>query len=353
MLHTESISVLHLPSKFSYEELRHNYHLEYLRLYRNKLSAATQEDIREIEDQVREVNLCFCELEGQPLLGELDLQLDFRHNNLPEIPDPALFSDEDMRLEQNIKDLWGNHQHGLALRLLEICINQAKLSERGKHRIHYSPTMKLLGRTMLELGMAEQGTGFATFGLSNYEKAQVYKRISDYKTAAIYLGKSLQTGDAPIPIDEVCQQISICYFLLNDYENALNIIEDILPELIPRRNIFEISCKSKKFATSLMISVTRLSNVSASVFQSTKLRLKYPLSYKYLRNCYGSVANAFKIVEEIEGNPQLFDEFMASLHQDTIFRNVVELDYSIENLGAVYFKIFNNPLEKSLIYHPG
>ena len=83
-----------------------------------------------------------------------------------------------------------------------------------------------------------------------------------------------------------------------------------------------------------------------------KIWVKYPLSSKYLQKCYGKISEAYKVIEEFEKESDKYDQFLNLLKPKNPVKEQVKADYSIKELQNSYQDLFEEPMLKSLIYHP-
>ncbi len=352
MTKSEARELFELDENFDKEDLRLIYHKKYIGVYRKKSAAVTLDQVKECDEEIQGLNIAFCTLDSSEIKNSDELQLDFRNRDFEE----RFSSSKSRRSIENfnvhIHNLLQHNRYGLALSLLEIGIFLSLKKDSEVSMASISRSINSMGKLLTELGLIHQGIRYQNFNQSDYEKGRNFKRIGEYRLAAHHFALELRNKDTRFPIDDLCQHISLCYFLLNDYENAISIIEEVLPKLMPKKNIFEESCKWKDFATTLMISMYRMNVVKGKQFDMIKIRVKYPLSSKYLNNCFGSLDAAWKVVEKLEKNHDEFDLFMKGIVPEPFVKKNVDLEYSIEELEENYFDLFEIPMNKSLIYNP-
>lgn len=352
MTKAEALGILQLPRNYDKEWLRLNYHKFFVDEFRLKSAALTNSEVSQHESILNLLNKAFSLLDGTEIVENDELQLDFRLKEIDKSKLQNLKKKPETAFVSFIEKMMREHREGLSLSLLEISIGLSLKESHGFSPVNLNVLMPLLGQLLIELGMVNQGIKYFNFGKGNYEKGLAFKHIGDYKMAAHHFALELPLNESNVPVDEICQHISICYFLLNDYENAIDIIETVLPRLATKKNIFEESCKWKNFATAIMVSMNKLNKFAGKTFDGIKLRLKYPLCFKYLQKCYGNIDAAWNVIESFESNSSKYDEFLNNLKTKPNFRNNINMDYDLEEISECYSSIFNQPLNKSLIYNP-
>lgn len=352
MTHSEASDILELNPGFDREGLKLAYHRLFVSTFRSKSFSQTMDESKELEKKLVQINQAFCLLDKSEILSEYELQLDFRHDDLEKYLDLSQNNESNKELTETLDYITRHEKFGLALSLLEEGITTGMGPEQPETLKSIPDALRLLGKVLISMGLVNQGIKYLNFGLKNYNKALNYKRIGEYRLAAHHFAMELKNKETEVPIDEICQKISICYFLLGDFENAIQIIEEVLPNLLPRKSLFDGSCKAKDFATAIMVSMFRLDEVSGKKLDNIKIRLKYPLCFKYLQNCYGNLDTAFKVIEEFEKNNNSYDEFLRDLKPKTYIRPKIILTYELLELHEYYFQLFRKPLRKSLLYHP-
>ena len=350
MIVPEAIKILELQEKFEREELKKNYIRLFLSAHRRKCAAVTIVEMESQEKQIQRINMAYSVLNKTEVSSTGNLLLD-----IVEVP----VKDQELRhhkandkLEEFILQLIEGKKHALCIRLLELAITEFDDNAPRKLNFDLIVAYRLLGKVLIESGLINQGVPYYNYGQSNFERGKSYMEIGDYRSALHFIGKELRKRETDIPYDEVCQLISICYFLVGEYQNAIQIIEDVLPALLPKKQIFEESCKSKKFATVTMICMYRLHKLEGTTLDAIKMRVKYPLCSKYLQNCYGKITEAYKVIEEFEHESEKYDLFLDSLKPENPVKEDIDPDYTIEELQRAYLVLFDEPLLKSLIYNP-
>ena len=351
MITTEAIGILNLQDKFEREELKKNYISSFISAHRKKCVAVTIVEMESQERQIHRINMAYGVLNKSELPAAGMMEFDFVDESSKEELS-LTHHGPSKKLEDFILSLLRNKKHGLCLRLLELAISNYDDSTSNKISFDLGVAYRLLGKVLIEVGLINQGVPFYNYGHSNYEKGKSFMQIGDYRSALHFMGKELRKRETEVPYDEICQLISICYFLIGEYQNAINIIEDVLPELVPKKQIFEESCKSKKFATATMLCMSRLHKLEGGSLDALKMRVKYPMCSKYLQNCYGKISEAYKVIEEFERESDKYDLFLDSLKPKNPVKESIEEDYTIEELQKAYLELFQEPLLKSLIYNP-
>ena len=347
----EAIEILGLKIEFDKDELKKIYTRQFISAFRAKSAALTIIESEQLDRRLHEFNEAFCTLDDSEILERGDYQFDFRHLQAPTKYETFVSKGNNV-LEESLQSLLSEGHHLLLLRLLEISIFNYLSDKSKKMTENFFSEVRMMGKTLIELGLINQGVVYYAYGLNFYEKAKRYFSVGDYRSAIHFFGKELKNGKSQIPKDEICQQISISYFLLNEYRNAVGIIEDVLPELLPNKEIFEHACRWKNFATELMVSIYKVSRLESKTLDNLKIRMKYPLSAKYLQKCYGKVSEAFKIIDKFEKNHAEYDDFLDSIKPKSIVREKISSDYSFEDLKEKYFSFFDDSISKSLIYNP-
>ena len=350
MIKAEAISILNLQDKFEIEELKKNYISAFVSSYRKKSAAVTMVEMESQEKVIHRINLAYSILNNSELTIEA-LRFDFEAESSNEElslnhPGP------NKKIENFILALLEKNKHGLCIRLLELAISEHNESTPRKLNFDLAIAYRLLGKTLIQIGLINQGMPLYNFGHTHLERGKSYMQIGDFRSALHYMGKEIRMRETDVPFDEICQMISICYFLIGEYENALNIIEEVLPTLIPKKQIFEESCKSKKFATVIMLCMYRIHDLEGSNFDTLKIWVKYSMCSKYLKSCYGKISEAYKVIEEFERESEKYDEFLISLKPKNPVKEKIDTQYEIEELQKSYLELFDEPLLKSLIYNP-
>lgn len=352
MIKAEALGILQLPRNYDKEWLRLNYHKFFVDEFRLKSVALTNSEVAQHVSILNLINQAYSQLDGTEIIEIDELQFDFRLKEFEKNKLHSLKKKPEMAFVSFIEKMMREHREGLSLSLLEISIGLSLKESHGFSPVNLNVLMPLLGQLLIELGLINQGIKYYNFGKDNYEKGLAYKQIGDYKMAAHHFALELPLNESNVPVAEICQHISICYFLLNDYENAVDIIETVLPRIASKKNIFEESCKWKSFATAIMVSMNKLNKFAGKTLDGIKLRLKYPLCYKYLQNCYGNLDAAWQVIESFELNSGLYDDFLNNLKTKPNFRSNINMDYDLDEISECYSSIFNQPLNKSLIYNP-
>jgi len=347
----EAQDILGLRNGFDKEDLKKSYTLNFIKVFREKSAAMTIEKSEQFDRRLHEFNEAFCILDNSEILERGDYQFDFRHLNAPSRHE-TIVSVGNTELEKSLEKLLTAGHHLLLLRLLEISISKYLSNPTRKLIPTFFSEVRIMGKTLIELGLINQGIVYYSYGLDNFEKARRYKSVGDYRSAIHYFGKELKNKNSEVPKDEVCQLISISYFLLNEYKNAIGIIENILPQLLPNKQIFEQACRWKNFATELMVSIYKVHRIEGKQLDVLKIRVKYPLSAKYLQKCHGKVSEAFKVIDNFEKNHVEYDAFIDSIKPKSIVKEKISFDYNTQELKEKYFSFFNDSILKSHIYHP-
>ena len=270
------------------------------------------------------------------------------------MPDELLFKETTIneKLQNSIEALLKDGHHVLIMRLLEISICNYLKNNTKKTAPDFITEIRLLGKTMVELGLINQGIPYYNFGLRPFYKAKNYKKIGDYRSALNLFAQELKIKNNDIPLDEICQHLAVCYFLMNEYQNAVNVIEEILPQLMAKKQIFETACKWKSFATVLMVSIYKLDQIKGKKLELIKVRVKYPLSTKYLQNCFGSIQEAFKTINAFEQDHALYEDFLDNLKTRSIARSDITMEYTLDEMKEKYYQFFDDSISKSNLYHP-
>lgn len=352
MTQNEALKILQLNVDFSPELLRHNYHKRYVECFRGKSVALTNDEVDEKKGQIQLLNDAFCTLDNTEVLKEGEIQLDFRFRDFDKEEILKSQNEPNKSLRSFIERMMVENREGLALSLLEMSIALSARESSSLPQSNLKGLIPLLGKLLLELGLVEQGIKFLNFGKSSAEKAENHFGIGDYKMAAHHYAMELKLSESNMTVDDICQRIAICYFLLSDYENATNIVEEVLPKLAPTKQIFETSCKSNNFAIAMMISIYKQDDYKGKMVDAIKLRLKYPLCYKYLQNCFGKVETAWNVIKNFEEDNTAYEQFMNELKPPTFIRKEVNMDYDEEEISQIYLNLFEEPIQRSLIYHP-
>ena len=345
----EASSILHLEQNFEREELRKAYLTSFIVAFRMKSAAVTIVEMESRDRELRNINQAYSLLQELEARDSTSLLFDFDIKAAADIKESNHISGKG--LEEHITALLAERKHLMSIRLLELAIVRYS-SSKSALNFDLTTAYRMLGKCLIQCGLINQGISFYNYGLKPYHRAKNLMLIADYRSALHYFGMELKKKETDVPYDEICQIISICYFLVGEYENALNIIEDVLPQFIPKRQIFENECKSRKFATAIMLSMYRLMNLEGRKMENLKIRVKYPMCSKYLQNCFGKISEAFKVIGEFEKMPEKHDAFFDSLKPENPVRERIEEDYDIGELQSCFLNIFGKPLEKSLIYHP-
>jgi len=349
---TQAKELLKLPISFDKETLRLHYHEHFIRTFRLKSASLTIENSNELDSKLSSINKAFCVLDNSEIQNINELQFDFRFEKLEKKIKATKSHRSKNDLVKHVENLIHLERYGLALSLLEIGI---ELSLKEDSKISLSSigrAINTLGKVLVELGLVSQGILFLNYNVGNYDKALNYRRVGEYKLAAHHFALELRLRESEIPVDVLCQRISICYFLLNDFENSIKIIEEVLPKLIPKKNIFEESCQYKDFATAILVSMYRLNAVSGKKIDKIKIRLKYPLCFKYLQQCYGKLEVALAVMLKFENDHDEYEEFLNKLKAEPFVREVVDLQYNLSELEENYYDLFEQPMNNSLIYNP-
>ena len=346
----DAISVLKLEENFETEELHRAYLSSFINAFRKKSAAVTIVEMETCERVIKDINRAYCHLHERDYPDNTSLLFDFNYQDSDEKEDANQISGPG--LEDHVVNLLEQRKHIMCIRLLELAIVRYGEGNAKATNFNTTTAYRMLGKCLIQCGMINQGIPFYNYRLKAYNRAKNLMLIGDYRSALHYFGKELKEKETEVSYDEICQLISISYFLSGEYQNALNIIEDVLPQFMPKRQIFENECRSKKFATAIMLCMYRLMNLEGNTLESIKIRVKYPMCSKYLQNCYGKISEAFKVIEEFEKIPEKQDAFFNSLKPENPVRERIEASYEIEDLQAQFLLIFGKPLEKSLIYNP-
>lgn len=352
MKRSEALDLLQLQEGFDTEQLRLNYHEKFVLCYRELSAAVTIEDSERKKTELHELNKAYSEIEGQDIIDSEMLQFDFRFKNFDR---DEILNDKKKSMDEIavfVQKMMNERREGLALSLLEKGISLSAMEQSNFAYSNLRTLIPLLGELLIELGLTNQGMKYLNFGKTSYKKALNYIRIGDYKMAAHHFALELKLSESGVGSDEICREISLCYFLLNDYENATNIIEEVLPRVVPKRQIFEENCKEKDFAIAMMVSIYKLNDYRGKILDEIKIRLKYPLCFKYLVNCFGKIENAWKIVLEFERDNKAYDKFMSGLKPKSSIRKKVDMSYDLDEISEIHLHLFEVPIKKSLIYHP-
>ncbi|MEQ8323603.1 MAG: hypothetical protein RIC15_11775 [Vicingaceae bacterium] len=346
---SEAEKILKLSGKYELEELKRAYLCSFVNTFRKSAAAVTIMEMEQRERELKRINSAYFSLNGNQDPKDASIHFDFEPLTVvtPEKP-----SEKNLNIQEQILDLLSQQKHTLCIRLLEQALLQYNQDTGKVIGLDRVKVLRLLGKTLIQIGMINKGMPLYNMSLLAYEKAKNMMAIGDYRSALHYFGKELNDKETKVPFDEICEMISICYFLSGDYENALSIVENVLPGLMPKRQIFSGGSQTEKYATVLLICIYRSMNLEGGSLDQLKIRVKYPLAAKYLQNCYGKISEAIKIVDDFENNPESYDRFMDSLKPANPVREQIELSYELDDLQIQYLAIFGQPMKKSLIYNP-
>ncbi len=348
---SEARDILGLSKDFDKESLRLQYHTQFIETFRLKSASLTIENSKSLEAKLADINRAFSILDGSEIQNVNELQFDFRFEKFEKKITATKSHRSRNDLVRHVENLIQQKRYGLALSILEIGIKLSFLEESEISLSSVERAINTLGKVIIQLGMVNQGLRYLNYKTGNYEKAQNYRRVGEYKLAAHHFALEMMLRESDVPLEDLCQRISICYFLLNDFENSIKIIEEVLPQITPRKSVFEGACDYKNFATAIVVSMNKLNAVSGKKFDNIRVRLKYPLCFKYLQKCHGNIDDALAILANFKNDSNAYEEFLNSLKPEPFITEEVDLQYSLSELEENY-DLFEQPMKKSLIYNP-
>ena len=177
-------------------------------------------------------------------------------------------------------------------------------------------------------------------GLWSYYLGQVYKGQGEYTKAIEWYGKanSLNTSDV------ICQQISICYMLMDDNENALKYIDQAL-------NLDSTDLDYRDIRATILYDMGRIDDVVAEYDRILTDAPEYSTGYyqrgwcKYLRGekdeAVEDLTMAIVLSPQSTGFYQIRGSFYREMGKTDLaeadFRKIIELEDSVEKYECVFF----------------
>lgn len=351
---SEAITMLQADDQLTPELIRHNYGVKFLHLYRNKVNAVLNEEADNLDRKMLELNEAYGTLRQHAIAGHSGFDYDF--GQLPLIgADTAYYRTEPipefLKLIECSRELMKDKKYGLAFRLIETGIFKSLNDPKFKHSISTKHLLRCFGSVLTKVGMVAEGVQFMNDGAPDYYKGQTFFEIGDYRTAIQYFGEELKKKETMIDKQDVALSIAKCYFLLREYENCLQVLESILPNLVPRSKLFNAPIKSKKHGKIMLLSIHLIGKLQGQPIDRMRAKILYPVTMKFIQKCFGSVNDAVTVLKEYRNNSEKVEAFMESITPVLEIDEQAHLEYDIEQLQRHFFEIFDEPMNQSLIYH--
>lgn len=351
MTKAEALDLFSISGDCDREYLRMIYHAAYVGNFRSRSSAVNSDEAAALTGKLHKLNQAYTLLCYKERAVIDALMFDFNPGELISLPQNRM-PDREAGFREVVGEVLAEGKHGMAMSLLERGIAMSLSPSSSLSLKPLDEAVRMLGKIVCDLGLISQSITLKTAGLGNIEKANVLYSMNEFRLAAQAFATELQADKPQMEKDELCLHIAACHFMLAEYEYALDVVESVLPRIMPAKAIFRGRHASADMAMSLMLCMKKIRKRKGIFLEKAYSGWKYPITVRYLMKCHGSLERAFKIRNKFMAETEESESIPPSLK--TKFSPLTEcrMEYDMEEYSRYYYRLFSRPLSGSLIYNP-
>ncbi len=244
---------------------------------------------------------------------------------------------EFQQLKQDCTQLHQDQKSGLALRLCELSVKKCLEDDKYHKKPNLSFLRELIGDQLMRIGLVNQGLKFLLLPDNHFKNGLTLMNTRDYATAVKYFGKTLQLGENTDEKLQACLAVVQCYFLIGSFENCIDFVENIIPEVI-EPGAYEADQKERKIGKVIAYCLWRVLNGNIN---RIVLKLKFPMSHHIISQDFSNLNEAFDEVKKYNSESNMPNELLKLIEPKPIIFEPVNMDYSEEELYKKYYEIFN------------